>query len=57
MPKDYLPIFKKFGITAVIRLNTKTYDREEFISNGIKHYDMYFTDGTSPPLEIVQEFL
>ncbi len=25
-PEDYAPIFKKFGITTVIRLNNKTYE-------------------------------
>jgi len=27
-PDYYVPIFKKFGVTMVIRLNTKEYDRE-----------------------------
>jgi len=29
-PDYYVPIFKKLGITLVIRLNTKEYDREVF---------------------------
>lgn len=57
MPKDYLPIFKHFGVNAVIRLSTKTYERQDFIDNGIAHHDLYFTDGTSPPPDIVEEFL
>jgi cell division cycle 14 len=56
-PKDYLPIFKQLGVTAVIRLNTKTYNAKGFTNEGIKHYDMFFKDGTSPPMEIVEEFL
>lgn len=56
-PKDYVPIFKKLGVTGVIRLNTSTYDRTQFIDNGIDHHDLYFHDGTSPSLEIIQKFL
>ena len=56
-PKDYIPVFKKLGVTDVIRLNTKTYERQDFIDNGIQHHDLYFTDGTSPPPEIVDQFL
>lgn len=41
----------------VIRLNNKTYDAEGFIKQGIKHNDLFFTDGTAPPPEIVDEFL
>ncbi len=27
-PDYYVPIFKKMGVTMVVRLNTKEYDRE-----------------------------
>lgn len=27
------------------------------ISVGINHFDMYFIDGTTPPIEIVYQFL
>lgn len=56
-PKDYVPIFKKLGVTLVIRLNNKTYEASGFTNNGIKHQDMFFTDGTAPSLEIVDRFL
>jgi hypothetical protein len=36
-PKDYVPIFKKLGVTAVVRLNNKTYESSGFTNNGIKH--------------------
>ena len=36
-PKDYVPIFKKLGVTTIVRLNTKTYDPTEFKNNGINH--------------------
>ena len=52
-PKDYVPIFKKMGVTAVVRLNNQTYDSYEFKQRGIKHHELYFTDGTCPSKPIV----
>ena len=51
-PEDYAPIFKKFGVNVVVRLNKAQYDRERFIKKGIKHVDLYFLDGTAPPPKI-----
>jgi cell division cycle 14 len=56
-PEDYVPLFQKFGIDLVIRLNKPTYDREKFIKNGIKHTDLYFLDGSTPSEEIIDTFL
>jgi cell division cycle 14 len=56
-PEDYVPIFKKMGVTTVIRLNKPQYDRQKFIKAGIKHHELYFLDGTTPPDNIVTEFL
>jgi len=56
-PDDYVPIFKKFGVTLVVRLNKPQYDRQKFIKAGIKHLDLYFLDGSTPPEDIVQKFL
>lgn len=36
-PEDYIPIFKKMGVTLVIRLNRPQYDKEKFVKAGIKH--------------------
>jgi cell division cycle 14 len=47
-PDYYVPIFKKLNIGLVIRLNNKEYDREKFVKKGIRHLDIYFTDGTCP---------
>lgn len=44
-PEDYFPIFKKFGVTAVVRFNKPTYDKKRFTDAGIRHYDLYFMDG------------
>ena len=56
-PADYIPIFKKFNVGMVIRLNTKTYEASGFTKEGIKHTDLFFTDGTTPNSDIVQKFL
>jgi len=56
-PEDYVPIFKRLGVTLVIRLNNKQYDKERFTKNGIKHLDLYFLDGSCPSEEIIQTFL
>ncbi len=39
-PEDYAPIFKKFNIELVVRLNNKTYDKEKFEKHGINHTDL-----------------
>lgn len=41
----------------VIRLNNKTYDASGFTNNGVKHNDLFFTDGTAPSVAIVEQFL
>ena len=56
-PEDYVPLFQRLGITAVIRLNQKTYDSDRFVRLGIRHYDLYFVDGSIPSESIVRRFL
>ncbi|KAL9647855.1 hypothetical protein ABK040_008128 [Willaertia magna] len=56
-PEDYLPLFKKWNITAIVRLNKQLYDKKKFTANGIRHFDMYFPDGSIPSDEIVKKFL
>ena len=56
-PEDYVPIFKKWNIGLVVRLNKPVYDKEKFIKNGIKHVDMYFLDGSTPSVEIMDNFI
>jgi cell division cycle 14 len=56
-PDDYVPIFKKFGVTTVVRLNNKMYEASRFTNKGIKHLDMFFKDGTQPPDEIAYQFI
>uniref|UniRef100_A0A6U5AVF6 protein-tyrosine-phosphatase n=1 Tax=Hemiselmis andersenii TaxID=464988 RepID=A0A6U5AVF6_HEMAN len=55
-PADYLDIFRQLGVSAVVRLNDKQYNEDEFIKNGVNHYDLYFDDCTTPPENIVLKF-
>lgn len=56
--KDYVEVFKDKGVSCVVRLNEgDSYNSQEFISNGIRHVDLYFDDCTVPPVEIVEAFL
>lgn len=56
-PIQYLPVMKKFGVSAIVRLNQPFYDREHFIENGLRHYDMFFIDGTTPSEQLLNEFI
>jgi cell division cycle 14 len=56
-PEDYAPIFREAGVSLVIRLNKKQYDRRRFIDNGVNHSDLYFLDGSCPSKEIISKFL
>lgn len=56
-PEDYVPIFKSFGVSCVVRLNKKAYEENRFISKGIKHEDIYFLDGSVPGDDKILKFL
>ena len=34
-PEDYIPVFNMIGVSAVVRLNNKTYEADRFERNGI----------------------
>lgn len=54
---DYVPIFKKLGVSLVIRLNQPAYERQVFLNAGIKHLDLFFADGSTPSKQIIEKFL
>mmetsp|Transcript_4965 Transcript_4965/g.10684 ORF Transcript_4965/g.10684 Transcript_4965/m.10684 type:complete len:710 (+) Transcript_4965:238-2367(+) len=56
-PEDYWDYYKRKGVTAVVRLNKKVYDRRRFTDGGFRHYDMYFPDGSCPTEAILMKFL
>jgi cell division cycle 14 len=36
-PEDYWDYYRKKGVTTVVRLNKKVYDRKRFVDGGFKH--------------------
>lgn len=54
---DYVPIFKQFKISVVIRLNKPQYDAKVFEDAGIRLVELYFADGSTPSKEIIEQFL
>lgn len=57
LAEDYLPIFRKLGVTCVIRFNKRCYDRRRLTEGGIKHVDLFYEDGGNPSEDILQRFL
>ncbi|CAM9444290.1 unnamed protein product [Ectocarpus sp. 12 AP-2014] len=57
LAEDYVPIFRKLGITCVVRFNKRCYDRRRFTEGGIRHVDLFYVDGGNPSEEILQKFL
>eukprot|EP01036_Dinobryon_divergens_P025185 gene25185-33708_t len=56
-PEEYVPLFKSLGVSCVVRFNSKCYDRNVFVSNGIRHVDLFYEDGGNPTDAILQSFL
>eukprot|EP00928_Gymnodinium_smaydae_P054404 TRINITY_DN38180_c0_g1_i1.p1 TRINITY_DN38180_c0_g1~~TRINITY_DN38180_c0_g1_i1.p1 ORF type:complete len:435 (-),score=71.62 TRINITY_DN38180_c0_g1_i1:293-1597(-) len=56
-PSDLAPTFHSKGVEIIVRLNSKQYDREEFMANGFKHVDLIFKDGSCPPTGLINKFL
>ena len=56
-PEAYFPYFRKHNVVAIVRLNKKIYDARRFIDAGFDHYDMFFTDGSTPNDSILNRFM
>lgn len=56
-PEDYFEYFRATGITDVVRLNKRLYNRMKFVLAGFRHHDLFFTDGSTPPRRLLDEFL
>lgn len=55
-PEDYAPIFERFNIGTVMRLNNRSYDEQRFVDQGFNFEDLYFVDGTCPSKKIIKKF-
>ncbi|THG94118.1 hypothetical protein EW145_g8206, partial [Phellinidium pouzarii] len=55
--RNCLEYFDKHGVQLIVRLNNMLYDKQHFLSRGIRHEELYFDDGTNPTDEIVRKFI
>src|SRR5690606_7145102 len=55
--KNVLTHFHQREVGLVVRLNEELYPAQYFTALGITHLDMYFDDGTCPPLSLVRRFI
>ena len=53
-PIDKRDANQRFNVTRVIRLNEEKYDKNTFLENNIKHNELFFIDGSTPPDHIVE---
>jgi len=56
-PKDYVEVFRHHKVSGIVRLNTKEYDKADFVKTGFNHYDLFFEDCTTPNEAVVQRFM
>ncbi|CAF0934947.1 unnamed protein product [Didymodactylos carnosus] len=56
-PEAYFSYFRKRSTTTIVRLNKKIYDAKRFQDAGFEHYDLFFTDGSTPNDTITLKFL
>jgi protein-tyrosine phosphatase len=55
-PEDYWAPFRSAGVTAVVRLNKRLYDRRRFTEGGFRHHELFFPDGSCPTPQLVVRF-
>lgn len=55
--EKYANVFKTLKVRTVVRLNKAKYPASLFTSQGIKHYDLHYKDGTVPSIELVNSFI
>lgn len=56
-PEDYSKLFESLGVERIIRLNEQCYEKNRFEKYGFKHNDLFFVDGSTPSIEIVNAFI
>lgn len=56
-PESYFPLFRKYNVQDIVRLNRKMYKAERFSDAGFTHHDLFFIDGSCPSEEILQRFI
>ena len=56
-PADYVPYFKERNVDLVVRLNKKCYNEDDFTTNGIRHFEQYYLDGSCPPMAVLDRVI
>jgi cell division cycle 14 len=56
-PEAYFTYFRKRNVTTIVRLNKKIYDSKRFTDANFEHYDLFFSDGSTPSDAITLKFL
>jgi cell division cycle 14 len=56
-PEAYFSYFRKRNVTTIVRLNKKLYDSKRFTDSGFEHFDLFFSDGSTPSDAITLKFL
>uniref|UniRef100_A0A7E4ZPY8 protein-tyrosine-phosphatase n=1 Tax=Panagrellus redivivus TaxID=6233 RepID=A0A7E4ZPY8_PANRE len=56
-PETYFNYFRKNNVTSIVRLNKKLYKASRFTDAGFDHFDLFFVDGSTPSIDIVNKFI
>uniref|UniRef100_A0A182LZ79 protein-tyrosine-phosphatase n=1 Tax=Anopheles culicifacies TaxID=139723 RepID=A0A182LZ79_9DIPT len=56
-PEVYIEYFQEHNVNVVVRLNSPKYDAHAFTKTGIQHFDLYFSDGSTPSERLAKQFL
>jgi len=56
-PESYFPLFRKYNVADIVRLNKKMYNAKRFSDAGFQHHDLFFIDGSCPSEDILQRFI
>lgn len=55
-PEQYIKVFTPIKVTAIVRLSNATYDSTKFKKNGLRHYELFYPDGSIPDESIIERF-
>ena len=56
-PEDYVPYFTRKDVGLIVRLNKPYYNKNKFVQMGADHIDLYYLDGSNPPMRILKKFI
>jgi protein-tyrosine phosphatase len=56
-PEAYFSYFRKNNVSTIVRLNKRMYESKRFTDAGFEHKDLFFVDGSTPTMTIVERFL